>query len=80
MNAFKNSISRRMNACDKILVLVGKETYKSDWCKWEIKKAEELELDFAAVNIEHANASPISLYGKGVKGREVLLKQPLKAS
>ncbi|WP_273854131.1 TIR domain-containing protein [Guptibacillus spartinae] len=66
-SAIRRAISRRMNTCDKIIVLVGEETYKSDWCKWEIEKAEDLGLSFAAVKINNSNQSPSELIGKGAK-------------
>ncbi|MBM7554807.1 TIR domain-containing protein [Thalassobacillus pellis] len=65
--AIRRAISRRMNTCDKIIVLVGEETHESEWCNWEIDKAEELGLEFAAVKISNSNKPPEGLYNKGAK-------------
>ncbi|EZH67937.1 hypothetical protein DH09_08455 [Bacillaceae bacterium JMAK1] len=62
--AIRRAISRRLNTCDKIIVLIGKDTHKSKWCRWEIEKAAELGLKFVAVKLESSNTTPTELYGK----------------
>lgn len=63
--AIKRAISRRMGQCDIFLLLVGKETYKSSWCSWEIDKAKELGLKLVAVKIDNGNTSPLGIYNSG---------------
>lgn len=63
--AIKRAISRRLNQCDVFILLVGEETHKSSWCKWEIEKAKELGLILVAVKIDKSYISPSEILGAG---------------
>jgi len=76
--AIKRAISRRLGTCDKIIVLIGEETYKSSWCTWEIDKAAELELKFVAVKIKNSNTSPSNLLGKGASWAKSFTKPSIE--
>lgn len=58
-------ISVRVGGSDVFLCIVGKETYKSDWIDWEIKKAVELNKKIVAVKTEKNNISPAAIFGVG---------------
>jgi MTH538 TIR-like domain (DUF1863) len=60
------------------LLCVGEETYKSDWCNWEIDKAEELGLNFAAVKISNSNPFLRACTVREPNGLGVLLKLQLR--
>lgn len=57
-------ITKKMNGSKYILVIVGKDTYKSEWVNWEIEKAHELGLNIVAVKIDKSYQTPSALYGK----------------
>ncbi len=63
--AIKRAISKRMGQCDVFLLLVGENTHKSTWCKWEIEKAKELGLVLVAVKIDSSYTSPTEILGAG---------------
>ncbi len=64
-SAIKRALSRKINNAGYFLCLVGTKTYKSDWVKWEINKAVELEKKIVAVKIDSTNTTPDELYGVG---------------
>lgn len=76
--AIRRAISRRMNTCKKIIVLVGEETHDSHWCNWEIDKADELDLEFVAVKINNSYQTPEGLYGKGAKWAKSFTKASIE--
>ncbi len=63
--AIKSTLSRYINQGTVFLVIVGKNTYKSDWVKWEINKAVELGKKIVAVKTARGNTSPNELMGVG---------------
>jgi hypothetical protein len=63
--AIKSTISRYINQGTVFLVIVGKNTSKSSWVKWEIKKAIELGKKIVAVKTDRANTTPDELFGVG---------------
>ncbi len=63
--AIKSTLSRYINQSTVFLIIVGKQTYKSDWVKWEIRKAKELGKKIVAVKTDRANTSPSELLGTG---------------
>ena len=63
--AIKRAISAKINASTYFLCLVGKETWKSDWVKWEIDKAKELNKKLVAVKISSTYTTPDELLGAG---------------
>lgn len=63
--AIKSTISRYINEGTVFLVIVGAKTHQSDWIKWEIKKAVELNKKIVAVKTDRDNITPSELYGVG---------------
>lgn len=63
----KRAISAKINDATYFLILVGKDTWKSSWCKWEIEKAIELRKKIIAVKLNNTNTTPTALYGIGAK-------------
>lgn len=61
----KRVIKNKITTSNVFLCLVGKNTYKSDWVKWEIDKAVELKKKIVAVKIDRSYQTPINLYGVG---------------
>lgn len=66
-SAIKSVLSRYINEATILLVIVGKDTYKSDWVGWEINKAVELNKKIIAVKTEQSNTSPTELLNVGAK-------------
>lgn len=62
----KSVLSRKIDECPRFLVIVGKDTYKSNWVKWEIEKAHLLGKKIIAVKTDRSNTTPPELYGIGV--------------
>lgn len=61
----KAALTKKLKQASHLLVLVGKESHKSRWMKWEIEKAKELKLKIVAVKISKANISPDCLHEIG---------------
>ncbi|MFS7411439.1 TIR domain-containing protein [Carnobacterium maltaromaticum] len=61
----KKVIKEKIKESPTFLVLVGKDTHKSDWVKWEIDKAVELGKKIVAVKIDSTYISPTNLLGVG---------------
>lgn len=63
----KSRIRTKIKESDKIICLVGKNTYSSEWVNWEIERAYELGKPIVAIKISNNYITPTALYGKGVK-------------
>lgn len=63
----KRAISAKINNATYFLCIIGKDTNKSDWVKWEIDKAVELNKKIIAVKIDSGNTSPSEILGVGAK-------------
>src|SRR3990167_6335302 len=63
--AIKRVISQRINNSTYFLCLIGKDTHRSDWVKWEINKAVELKKKLVAVKIDPSYTSPDEILGVG---------------
>src|SRR6267378_3364539 len=63
--AIKRAISGAVNGSTYFLCLVGKNTHKSTWVDWEIRKAVELGKRIIAVKIDKDNETPPALYNQG---------------
>ncbi len=61
----KQDLAARMCDSSHFLCIVGKETYRSAWMAWEIRKAVELKKKLVAVKTDSINNSPASLQGVG---------------
>ncbi|CAN5875382.1 hypothetical protein BH11BAC7_BH11BAC7_11850 [soil metagenome] len=65
-SVIRRVIAAKINKGNYFVVLVGKETWKCEWVKWEIAKAKELKKKIVAVKIDRCNEAPGELYGAGV--------------
>lgn len=66
-NYIKRRIKEKIEESKTVLVLIGKETHKSDWVEWEIEKAAELNKKLVAVKIDNSYLSPSAIFGKGAR-------------
>lgn len=64
-NYIKRVITNKIKSSEVFLCLIGKHTYKSDWVKWEIDKALELNKKIVAVKINNSYQSPDNIYEIG---------------
>ncbi len=60
-------ISARIGESPRFLCIVGTQTYKSSWVKWEIAKAVELKRSIIAVKTGKDNKTPDGLLNVGAK-------------
>lgn len=74
----KRVIKQKMNESKVILFLIGKETHKSDWCKWEIEKAVELNKEIVAVKISNSYTTPTELLGIGARWAKSFTYESIK--
>ncbi len=63
----KRAISAKISQADVFLCLVGENTHKSDWVKWEIDKAKELDKKIVSVKIEKHYKTLDELFNAGAK-------------
>ncbi len=61
----KAALSDKIKQASAFLVIIGKNTYRNNWVKWEINKALELNIPIVAVKTERNNKTPDELYGIG---------------
>ena len=66
-NYIKRRIKEKIEESKTVLVLIGKETHKSEWVEWEIEKASELNKKLVAVKIDNSYISPNAIFGKGAR-------------
>ncbi|NLY44735.1 MAG: TIR domain-containing protein [Tissierella sp.] len=62
-NYIKTVIKEKITSSEVFLCLIGKNTSTSDWVKWEIDKAIELNKKIVAVKINNAYTSPSNILG-----------------
>jgi hypothetical protein len=62
----KAVLTRKIDECPRLLVIVGSQTHKSSWVKWEIEKAHSFGKKIIAVKTDRSNTTPPELYGIGV--------------
>lgn len=65
--AIKRAISAKINNATYFLCIVGEKTHSSNWVRWEIDKAVELNKKIVAVKISSTNTTPSELLGVGAK-------------
>ena len=63
--AIKQDLAARIGDSRYFLCIVGKETYRSDWMAWEIRKAVELKKKLVAAKTDSTNNSPTAMQGVG---------------
>jgi antiphage defense system Thoeris ThsB-like protein len=61
----KQDLAARIGDANYFLYIVGKESYRSGWAAWEVRKAVELKKKLVAVKTDSINNSPTSLQGVG---------------
>ena len=67
VDVIKRAISAKINQSDIFLCLIGEHTRKSEWIKWEIRKAIELEKKIIAVKIKKDYESPDEIKNANAK-------------
>ena len=63
--AIKQDLAARIGGANYFLYIVGKESYRSGWVAWEVRKAVELKKKLVAAKTDSINNSPASLQGVG---------------
>ena len=63
--AIKQDLTARIGDASYFLYIVGKESYRSDWAAWEVRKAVELKKKLVAVKTDSINNSPSVLQRVG---------------
>lgn len=61
----KSVIKGKISDSSVFLCIIGENTHKSDWVKWEIDKAVELSKKIVAVKIKNTYISPSNLFDIG---------------
>ena len=61
----KKVISTRIKDATYLLCIIGKNSHKSEWIAWEIKKALELNKKLVAVKIDSEYTSPSAILNVG---------------
>ncbi|HEY7299568.1 MAG TPA: TIR domain-containing protein, partial [Xanthobacteraceae bacterium] len=64
-NVVKQDLAARIGDASHFLCIVGKETYRSAWMAWEIRKAIELRKRLVAAKTDSINNSPTGMQGVG---------------
>ena len=64
-NGVKQDLAARIGDASQFLCIVGKETYRSAWMAWEIRKAIELRKKLVAAKTDSINNSPTAMQGVG---------------
>ena len=65
--AIKQDLAARISDASCFLYIVGKESYRSGWALWEVRKAIELKKKLVAVKTDSINNSPSVLQRVGVR-------------
>ena len=74
----KRAISAKINSSDIVLCLIGSQSHKSKWVKWEIGKACELKKPIVAVKIEPTFKSPDEIKNVGARWALAFDFEPIK--
>ena len=61
----KQDLAARIGNSSHFPCIVGKETYRSAWMAWEIRKAVELKKKLVAAKTDSTNNSPAAMQGVG---------------
>jgi hypothetical protein len=62
---FKQDLAARIGDSSRFLCIVGKETYRSAWMVWEIRKAVELKKKLVAAKTNSTNNLPTAIQRVG---------------
>ena len=63
--AIKQDLAERIGDSSHFLCIVGKESYRSGWMAWEVRKAIELKKKLVAAKTDSINNSPRAMQGVG---------------
>lgn len=74
----KSVIKGKISSSSIFLCLVGENTHNSDWVKWEIEKAVELQKKIVAVKIQKSYTTPSNLYGVGASWAQSFTYESIK--
>ena len=70
--AIKQDLAARIGDASYFLYIVGKESYRSGWVVWEVRKAVELKKKLVAAKTDSINNSPSVLQRVGVSWSTML--------
>ena len=70
--AIKQDLTARIGDASYFLYIVGKESYRSGWVAWEVRKAVELKKKLVAVKTDSIYISPTALQRVGVSWSTML--------
>lgn len=62
----KQRIKEKIKESNKVICIIGKNTYSSEWVNWEIETAKELNKPIVAIKISKFYETPSSLFNKDV--------------
>jgi hypothetical protein len=79
-NYIKSVIKAEIRAAPYFLCIIGKETYKSGWVKWEIDQALELKKKIIGVKIDNSYSAPSNIYGVGASWASSFTFDQIKAA
>ncbi|WP_222928607.1 TIR domain-containing protein [Bacillus infantis] len=60
-SVIKAGITKKLSQARYCLVIIGKDTHRSEWVSWEINKAKELGLQLLGVKTHYNNTTPTPL-------------------
>ncbi|WP_326514892.1 TIR domain-containing protein [Staphylococcus hominis] len=63
----KRRIKEKIKESDRVICIIGRNTYDSEWVNWEIETAKELNKPIVAIKINRFYDTPLALYNKNVK-------------
>lgn len=74
----KKRIKEKIEASDKVVCIVGKNTASSDWVNWELEYAHTLGKPIAAIKIDRSYTTPINLFGVNAKWAKSFTYEAIK--
>lgn len=65
-NYIKQRIKEKIKNSNKVICIIGENTYDSEWVNWELRTAYDLNKSIVAIKVDRNYKSPIEIYGKNV--------------
>lgn len=65
-NYIKQRIKQKIKDSNKVICIIGENTYDSEWVNWELATAYDLNKSIVAIKIDRNYRSPIEIYEKNV--------------
>lgn len=59
--ALKRQIRKEIRQSNRILVIISRETWQSEWADWEIAMARQADKQVLAVKLDNTSMSPLGL-------------------